>query len=239
MLGFAIVGASSGPPDSTTSTWAPEADNSAARTEPAAPAPTTMKSYWVSSEAWRSVCLDGLLIVPPLGWLLRSVGFTRSEARSALEGVGGRLVPNCDPVVPGEFADDQLHAESANPAIFLPAKRPRGHIGDTVIVDVCHPRLNPQRKLLASGAISREHGAREPVLRVIGDPQRVFFPVYFDDGSKRAEQFVSGDNHLILDVDKHVRGQYQSHGIATDHLPRSSRARAVDMKKMSLELLLV
>ena len=34
-----------GPPDSMTSTFAPDADNSAASTEPAAPAPTTMKSY--------------------------------------------------------------------------------------------------------------------------------------------------------------------------------------------------
>src|SRR5258705_9671414 len=49
MLGFAMVGASSGPPDSTTRTCAPEADNSAERTEPAAPAPTTMKSYCPSS----------------------------------------------------------------------------------------------------------------------------------------------------------------------------------------------
>src|SRR5258708_15305626 len=40
-----MVGASSGPPDSMTRTCAPEAANSAARTEPAAPAPTTMKSY--------------------------------------------------------------------------------------------------------------------------------------------------------------------------------------------------
>jgi hypothetical protein len=32
-----MVGASSGPPDSMTRTCAPEADNSAARTEPAAP----------------------------------------------------------------------------------------------------------------------------------------------------------------------------------------------------------
>src|SRR6266436_3634659 len=45
MLGFRMVGASSDPPDSMTSTLAPDADNSAARTEPAAPAPTTMKSY--------------------------------------------------------------------------------------------------------------------------------------------------------------------------------------------------
>src|ERR1700733_2292628 len=45
MLGFAVVGASSGPPGTTTRTCAPDADNSAARTEPAAPAPTTMKSY--------------------------------------------------------------------------------------------------------------------------------------------------------------------------------------------------
>jgi hypothetical protein len=42
MLGFAMVGASSGPPDSMTITFAPDADSSAARTEPAAPAPTTM-----------------------------------------------------------------------------------------------------------------------------------------------------------------------------------------------------
>jgi alkanesulfonate monooxygenase SsuD/methylene tetrahydromethanopterin reductase-like flavin-dependent oxidoreductase (luciferase family) len=38
MLGFAMVGASSGPPDSMTRTCALEADRSAARTEPAAPA---------------------------------------------------------------------------------------------------------------------------------------------------------------------------------------------------------
>src|ERR1700719_1912291 len=44
-----MVGASSGPPDSMTRTCAPDADNSAARTEPAAPAPTTMKSYRFSS----------------------------------------------------------------------------------------------------------------------------------------------------------------------------------------------
>src|SRR5258708_4967019 len=56
MLGFMMVGASSGPPDSMTSTCAPEADNSAAGTEPAAPAPTTMKSY-------RSSSLDTLLIL--------------------------------------------------------------------------------------------------------------------------------------------------------------------------------
>src|SRR5260370_42021396 len=49
MLGSAMVGASSGPPDSMTRTCAPDADNSAARTEPAAPAPTTMKSYRLSS----------------------------------------------------------------------------------------------------------------------------------------------------------------------------------------------
>src|SRR4029077_7228835 len=49
MLGLAMVGASSGPPDSMTSTCAPDADSSAARTEPAAPAPTTMKSYRLSS----------------------------------------------------------------------------------------------------------------------------------------------------------------------------------------------
>src|SRR5205809_7202594 len=44
-----MIGASSGPPDSMTRTCAPEADNSAARTEPATPAPTTMKSYRLSS----------------------------------------------------------------------------------------------------------------------------------------------------------------------------------------------
>src|SRR5882724_10484291 len=49
MLGSAMVGALSGTPDSMTRTCAPDADNSAARTEPAAPAPTTMKSYRVSS----------------------------------------------------------------------------------------------------------------------------------------------------------------------------------------------
>src|SRR5260370_19370423 len=49
MLGSKMVGASSGPPDWMTRTCAPEADNSAARTEPAAPAPTTMKSYCLSS----------------------------------------------------------------------------------------------------------------------------------------------------------------------------------------------
>src|SRR6476659_9469643 len=48
MLGSRMVGASSGPPDSMTRTCAPDADNSAARTEPAAPAPTTMKSYGLS-----------------------------------------------------------------------------------------------------------------------------------------------------------------------------------------------
>lgn len=46
------------PPDSMTSTCAPEADNSAARTEPAAPAPTTMKSY-------RSSSFDTLVILNP------------------------------------------------------------------------------------------------------------------------------------------------------------------------------
>src|SRR5882724_7060682 len=45
MLGSAMVGALSGTPDSMTRTCAPDADSSAARTEPAAPAPTTMKSY--------------------------------------------------------------------------------------------------------------------------------------------------------------------------------------------------
>src|SRR5262245_28615427 len=58
MLGFAMVGASSGPPDSMTRTCAPEADNSAARTEPAAPAPTTMKSYCFFS-------FDALVILNP------------------------------------------------------------------------------------------------------------------------------------------------------------------------------
>src|SRR5882724_12552022 len=48
----AMVGASSGPPDSMTRTCAPDADNSAARTEPAAPAPTTTKSYRLSSFDW-------------------------------------------------------------------------------------------------------------------------------------------------------------------------------------------
>src|SRR6476661_399820 len=56
MLGSMMVGASSVPPDSITRTWAPDADNSAARTEPAAPAPTTMKSYRLS-------LLDSLIIL--------------------------------------------------------------------------------------------------------------------------------------------------------------------------------
>ena len=46
------------PPDSMTRTCAPDADNSAARTEPAAPAPTTMKSYRFSS-------FDALVILNP------------------------------------------------------------------------------------------------------------------------------------------------------------------------------
>src|SRR6266436_9609138 len=58
MLGSRIVGASSGPPDSMTRTCAPDADSSAARTEPAAPAPTTMKSYRLSS-------FDSLIILIP------------------------------------------------------------------------------------------------------------------------------------------------------------------------------
>src|SRR6266436_3532512 len=69
MLGFAMVGASSGPPNSMTSTCAPDADNSAPRTEPAAPAPTTMKSYRLSSfdsliilnsQDLESACFDSL-----------------------------------------------------------------------------------------------------------------------------------------------------------------------------------
>src|ERR1700704_6266382 len=59
MLGSRIVGASSGPPDSMTRICAPDADNSAARTEPAAPAPTTMKSY-------RSCTFAALVIFKPL-----------------------------------------------------------------------------------------------------------------------------------------------------------------------------
>src|SRR5206468_8570282 len=49
MPGSAMVGALSGPPDSMTRTCAPDADNSAARTERSAPAPTTMKLYRLSS----------------------------------------------------------------------------------------------------------------------------------------------------------------------------------------------
>src|SRR6185295_3492017 len=71
MLGFAIVGASSGPPDSITTTCAPDADNSAARTEPAAPAPTTMKSYRFSS-------FDTLII-------LNSQGLGSAEVCHSLE----------------------------------------------------------------------------------------------------------------------------------------------------------
>src|ERR1700686_402129 len=71
MLGFTMLGASSGPPDSMTSTWAPDADNSAARTEPAAPAPTTMKS---------NCSLDMLVI-------LNSQSL-KSDFESSLEGEG-------------------------------------------------------------------------------------------------------------------------------------------------------
>src|SRR5258708_32102046 len=61
---------------------------------------------------------------------VRWVCWVRGARRgAALKGVGGRLLPNCDPVVPGQFADDPLPAESANAAILFSAKRPRGHAG--------------------------------------------------------------------------------------------------------------
>src|SRR5258708_37426162 len=67
MLGLAIVGASSDPPNSMTRTCAPDADNSAARTEPDAPAPTTMKSYRLSSfDSLIILELPGLIGYHPL-----------------------------------------------------------------------------------------------------------------------------------------------------------------------------
>src|SRR6185369_8747814 len=69
MLGSMMVGASSVPPDSITRTCAPEADNSAARTEPAAPAPTTMKSYRLSLFA--SLIILTPRFVNSVNWLSR------------------------------------------------------------------------------------------------------------------------------------------------------------------------
>src|ERR1700678_3293086 len=77
MLGFMIVGASSGPPDSMTSTCAPDADNSAARTEPAAPTPTTMKSY-------RFSLFDALVIFNP-GHLKSDFSHNRLERSTSCE----------------------------------------------------------------------------------------------------------------------------------------------------------
>src|SRR5438093_8916696 len=91
MLGFAIVGASSEPPDSITRTCAPEVDNSAARTEPAAPAPTTMKSY-------RSCTFAALVIFKPLVTSERVLPLTAvridpDHVAEIIQAVGARAAP--------------------------------------------------------------------------------------------------------------------------------------------------
>src|SRR4051812_5282236 len=144
MLGFAIVGASSGPPDSITRTCAPEADNSAARTEPAAPAPTTMKSY-------RSCTLAALAIFEPLVMSERVLPLTAVRV---------------DPNHVAEIVQ-AARARAAPAAVANAAHRRMDLVVDGWRIHVHDAGEHLRRHLEGSVGVSRENRGRQPVQRSI------------------------------------------------------------------------
>src|SRR5258706_10720677 len=119
MLGSAMVGALSGPPDSMTRTCAPEADNSAARTEPAAPAPTTMKSYRLSSFESLIILNSQYLKSDFLDSRLEGSTLSRTDHRCATPEVpcGPSHCRELSPSAPDLAADQQLGGSEDLPGL--------------------------------------------------------------------------------------------------------------------------
>src|SRR5258705_360608 len=188
MLGFAIVGASSGPPDSMTSTCAPEADNSAARTEPAAPAPTTMKSY-------RCFGLGPLVMMNPfVAGVRRGTGDDRVQRdvrqnrgvidlsvvlragvnlRAPRDGLLHAIIDKLHGITRDDGTDDGLRVEGI---ACRQALRPSDELTEEFFVDLAlnddAPRVEANLPLMKEGA-KRRRPDRVLDVHVVEDDHRV------------------------------------------------------------------
>lgn len=63
-----------------------------------------------------------------------------------------------------QLIDNPITAEPAKAAVLLPSKRVEGHVGDGAVVDMGHPRVDPQRKANAPGFVPRKDRARKPAV---------------------------------------------------------------------------
>ncbi len=116
------------------------------------------------------------------------------------------------PVIGGELLDHPITAEAANAAVLLSTKGIVWIVVNTAAVDMRHPGLDAQGKPQATSLVGGEDGTREPVGRVIREPQRLRIRAHFDDGRDWPKGFVFRDGHVVGEVGEHLRGSTNPRG---------------------------
>ena len=73
------------------------------------------------------------------------------------------------------------------------------------VVDADGARVDAPRDLLAARDVLRPHRRREPVGRVVGEPDRLLGVLHAHDRQRRAERLLGHARHRVVDVGEHRR----------------------------------
>src|SRR4051812_2473541 len=135
------------------------------------------------------------------------------EAR--LPGVG----LDVDALVEAEFGVRAAEAGVLNPAPGALA----GAVGEGVVVDPDHPRLDPPGDPGAALAVLGPDGGAEAEFGVVGEVDRLLLGVDDDDRQHRAEDLLAHDPHLVGDAGEDGRGDVAA-GLESWRVDRAAAA---------------
>src|SRR5690348_12247174 len=124
---------------------------------------------------------------------------------------------------------DRGRAEFAADAARLDTAERCRRVGD-VLVDPDGAGADPPGHVLAVLGVRGPDRAAEPVVRVVGDADRVVLAVVGDHGKHRAEDLLLGDRGGVVDVGEHRRLDEPAAVLArrAAAAPATTRSRAAD-----------
>src|SRR5687768_15893928 len=122
------------------------------------------------------------------------------------------------PLVCGECRDGPSAVKAAYTGVLLATKRIVWQIIYRLVIDMRHAGLKLLCKAQAALDIGCKNCCGKPKLRVIGDLERLLFPMCAYEGRDWPERFRLRQGHLVHYVGEYVRRQNKALRFAAGHL---------------------
>jgi hypothetical protein len=125
---------------------------------------------------------------------------------------------NSDQMIRRALLDDPFAAEAADPAVLFSAERIVGSVVGAHIVDVGHPCLQLQGKTQPSRFVSREYGARQTILRVIGSMKCLCLSIDADEWNDLTELLSLCEVGTVPNFEENLRRKNEAMRLTAEDL---------------------